>query len=158
MKVCSATRCAGSCYLDAGTAPRNVTPRGRRKGSITGNGAWKGRALQACVALQWGQYIPLPNVSMALGGYNERGTDVSLPPSVHPETMTNQGLWPLNRNGQRGILGAPPADVIALARTAPSEVDSISVFGRTFAGSKALSRWRTRRDASLGLETQDLIT
>lgn len=72
--------------------------------------------------------------------------------------MTNQGLWPLNRNGQRGILGAPPADVIALARTAPSEVDSISVFGRTFAGSKALSRWRTRRDASLGLETQDLIT
>jgi hypothetical protein len=129
-----------------------------QKRSITGNGAWKGRTLQECVALQWGQGMPLPNVNMAIGGYGERGTDVTLPPSAYPETVTNPSLWPLGLDGQRGILGAPPADVIALARGARKEVDDGSVFGRTFANSKALARWRTQRDAAPTLEAQDLIT
>lgn len=129
-----------------------------QKRSITGNAAWKGRTLQEVVALQWGQGMPLPNVNMAIGGYGERGTDGSLPPSVYAETVTNPSLWPLGLDGSRGIVGAPPADVIGLARTARNEVDSSSVFGRTFANSKALQRWRTQRDSALGLETQDLIT
>jgi len=129
-----------------------------QKRSITGNGAWKGRTLQECVALQWGQGMALPNVNMAVGGYSERGTDVSLPPSVYSETVTSPSLWPLGLDGQKGVSGAPPAEVIALARKARNEVDDGSIFGRTFANSKALSRWRAQRDASAGLEMQDLIT
>ncbi len=129
-----------------------------QKRSITGNAAWRGRTLQECVALQWGQGMPLPNVNMAIGGYGERGTDVTLPASIYPETVTNPSLWPLGLDGQRGIQGAPPADVIKLAREARNELDTNSVFGRTFMNSKALARWRTQRDGSAGLETQDLIT
>jgi hypothetical protein len=129
-----------------------------QKRAITGNGAWKGRTLQECVALQWGQGMPLPNVNMAVGGYGERGTDVSLPASAYPETVTNPGLWPLGLDGQKGVLGAPPADVIALARKARNDLDTDSVFGQTFAKSQALARWRSQRDSSAGLEAQDLIT
>jgi len=129
-----------------------------QKRSITGNGAWKGRTLQECVAMQWGQGMPLPNVNMAIGGYGERGTDVTLPPSVYPETVTNPSLWPLGLDGKRGITGAPAADVIALARAARNEVDGQSVFGKTFANAKALVRFRAQREAGQGLEAQDLIT
>ena len=129
-----------------------------QKRAVTGNGAWKGRTLQECVALQWGQGMPLPNVNMSVGGYAERGTDVTLPASVYAETVTNPSLWPLGLDGQKGVRGAPPADVIALARKARNEIDEQSVFGRTFANSKALSRWRSQRESSAALETQDLIT
>lgn len=129
-----------------------------QKRSITGNAAWKGRTLQECVALQWGQGMPLPNVNMAIGGYGERGTDVTLPASIYPETVTNPSLWPLGLDGQRGITGAPPTDVISLARAARNELDGQSVFGKTFGSSKALTRWRTQREGGAGLEAQDLIT
>ena len=129
-----------------------------QKRSITGNGAWKGRTLQECVALQWGQSMPLPNVNMAVGGYGERGTDVTLPAAMYPETVTNPSLWPLGLDGKRGVLGTPSADVIALARKARNEQDSESVFGQTFGKSAALTRWLSQRDSSAGLEAQDLIT
>lgn len=129
-----------------------------QKRSITGNGAWKGRTLQEVVALQWGQGMPLPNVNMAVGGYGERGADVTLPPSAYPETVTNPSLWPLGLDGARGIKGAPSADVIALARKTRNDLDAESVFGRTFANSKALTRWKTQRESTTGLEGQDLIT
>ena len=129
-----------------------------QKRAITGNAAWKGRTLQECVAMQWGQGMPLPNVNMAVGGYGERGTDVNLPASVYPETVTNPSLWPLGLDGKKGVLGTPPADVIALARAARNDLDSSSVFGQTFAKTTVLSRWRSQRDSSAGLEAQDLIT
>lgn len=129
-----------------------------QKRAITGNATWKGRTLQECVALQWGQGMPLPNVNMAVGGYGERGTDVSLPASVYPETVTNPSLWPLGLDGQKGVLGAPAADVIALARKTRNDLDTESVFGQTFAKTQVLARWRSQRENSAGLEAQDLIT
>lgn len=128
-----------------------------QKRSITGNAAWKGRTLQECVALQWGQGMPLPNVNMAVGGYGERGTDVSLPAAMYAETVTSPALWPLGLDGARGILGAPSADIIALARKARADLDVQSVFGQTFANSEAMKRWLAQREGGAGLEAQDLI-
>lgn len=129
-----------------------------QKRSVTGNGVWKGRTLQEIVAMQWGQGMPLPNVNMGIGGYGERGTDVSLSASAYPETVTNPSLWPLGLDGQKGVRGAPPADVIALARKARNELETQSIFGQTFANSKALQRWNSQRESGADLEVQDLIT
>lgn len=129
-----------------------------QKRSINGNGAWKGRTLQEAVALQWGMGFPLPNVNMAVGGYGERGADGSLPPSVYAETVTSPSLWPLGLDGAKGIQGAPPRDVVELARKARAELDQSSVFGTTFQDADAMKRWRAQQADSTKLETQDLIT
>ena len=144
--------------LVATTVGTSVNHSVAQKRSITGNAAWNGRTLQEVVALQWGQSMPLPNVNMAPGGYGERGTDSALPASVFAETVTNPALWPLGLDGARGILGAPPADVIGLARKARNELDAKSVFGQTFANAEPMKRWLTQRAGSLELEAQDLIT
>lgn len=129
-----------------------------QKRAITGNAAWKGRTLQECVALQWGQGFALPNVNMSVGGYGERGTDVSLPASVYAETVTSPSLWPLGLDGAKGIRGAPSRDIAALARKARNELDAASVFGTTFADSDAMKRWNAQRADGAQLEAQDLIT
>jgi hypothetical protein len=102
--------------------------------------------------------MPLPNVNMAVGGYGERGTDVSLPAAMYAETVTNPSLWPLGLDGCARGKGAPSADIIALARKARSDLDVQSVFGQTFANSEAMKRWLAQREGGAGLEAQDLIT
>lgn len=144
--------------LVATTVGTSVNHAVAQKRSITGNAAWKGRTLQEVVAMQWGQGMPLPNVNMAPGGYGERGTDGTLPASAYAETVVNPALWPLGLHGSRGVTGAPPADVIALARAARDELDTQSVFGQTFAGSEPMKRWLAQRAGSAELEAQDLIT
>ncbi|RKG76506.1 hypothetical protein D7W82_35250 [Corallococcus sp. CA049B] len=130
-----------------------------QKRSLTGNGAWRGRTLQEAVALQWGSGMPLPNVNMGTGGYAERGTDDSLPLSCFGEPVVNPSLWPLGLDGSRGIAGAPPKDVIALARGARDALDQKSIFGRTFQDSGALKRWNEQRGVQQPkLEALDLIT
>jgi hypothetical protein len=129
-----------------------------QKRSINGNGAWKGRTLQESVALQWGRGFPLPNVNMAVGGYGERGADGLLPASVYAETVASPALWPLGLDGAKGIQGAPPRDVMELARNARSELDATSVFGTTFKDSDALKRWKSQQTDGAKLEAQDLIT
>lgn len=129
-----------------------------QKRALTGNGAWKGRTLQEAVALQWGQGFPLPNVNMAVGGYGERGADGSLPASCYAETVTGPSLWPLGLDGSKGVAGAPSRSVVEAARLARNELDDGSVFGRTFANSEALTRWRAQRADGAKLEVQDLIT
>lgn len=129
-----------------------------QKRSITGNNAWKGRTLQECVALQFGQGMPVPNVNMAFGGYTERGVDDSLPAAMYAETVTNPSLWPLGLDGTRGILGAPGKDVVDLARKARDELHTQSVFGQTFSDAVSMQRWLAQSAASSTLEAQDLIT
>lgn len=148
----------GSDMLVATSVGTSVNHILAQKRSLTGNGAWKGRTLQECVALQWGQGMPLPNVNMAIGGYGERGSDSSLPASCYAETVTKPSLWPLGLDGSRGVVGAPSKDVIGLARAARDELDAQSVFGQTFADADAMQRWRAQRASSANLEAQDLIT
>jgi hypothetical protein len=130
-----------------------------QKRSLTGNGAWRGRTLQEAVALQWGQGVPIPNVNMGIGGFAERGTDDALPPQCFGEVVANPSLWPLGLDGARGVLGAPPRNVLDLARRTRNKLDGTSVFGQTFERSPALERWNEQRTVGQPrLEAMDLIT
>lgn len=130
-----------------------------QKRSLTGNAAWKGRTLQEVVALQWGQGMPIPNVNMGVSGYSERGTDDSLPASCFGEVVSTPGLWPFGLDSSKGIRGAPPADVLALARASRSRMENASIFGQTFQDSPALKRWNEQRTVGMPrLEGMDLIT
>lgn len=131
-----------------------------QKRSITGNGAWKGRTLQECVALQYGAGFPLPNVNMSVGGYIERGVDDTLPAWAYAETLAQPALWPLALDGVRGIKGAPDRSLVQLARNLRNDkLDPQSVFAQTFARSDRLARWYEQRGQSqASIEALDLIT
>ncbi len=131
-----------------------------QKRSLTGNGAWNGRTLQECVALEHGAGFPIPNVNMSVGGFLERGADDSLPSHCYGESVANASLWPLGLDGLRGIKGAPDRSLLALARKARNEqLDPQSLFARTFAGSDRLQRWYAQRGpGQANLEALDLIT
>ncbi len=131
-----------------------------QKRSLTGNGAWNGRTLQECMALEYGAGFPLPNVNMSMSGYIERGSDDGLPSYCYGETVSNPSLWPLGLDGVKGIKNAPDRSLVALARKVRDEqLDPQSVFARTFEGSDRLKRWYAQRGASQAtLEGLDLIT
>ncbi|WNG20556.1 hypothetical protein [Cystobacter fuscus] len=130
-----------------------------QKRSLTGNGAWRGRTLQECVALQYGAGFPIPNVNMGNSGFSERGTDSSLPSHCYGEVVANPSLWPLGLDGIKGLKGAPSRDVMALARGVRNSLDAQSVFGKTFDDAAALKLWNEQRTSGQpALEAQDLIS
>ncbi|WNG30112.1 hypothetical protein F0U62_43425 [Cystobacter fuscus] len=130
-----------------------------QKRSLTGNGAWRGRTLQECVALQYGAGFPIPNVNMGNSGFSERGTDSSLPAHCYGEVVANPSLWPLGLDGVKGLKGAPSRDVMALARNVRNSLDSQSVFGKTFDDAAMLKLWNEQRTVGQpALEAQDLIS
>jgi hypothetical protein len=140
-----------------GTSVNHVVAQKR---SLTGNGAWKGRTLQECMALQYGDGFPLPNVNMGNSGYLERGADDSLPSYCYGETVANAALWPLGLDGVKGIKNAPDRQLVQLARDVRNnKLDPESTFGVTFQKSPALQRWYAQRGDSMAkLEAMDLIT
>lgn len=140
-----------------GTSVNHVVAQKR---SLTGNGAWNGRTMQECVALQYGDGVPLPNVNMGTGGYVERGADDTLPSYCYPEVVANPALWPLGLDGAKGIKDLPDRELIELARKTRNEkIDPASTFGVTFQNSPALQRWYAQRGQSqASLEAMDLIT
>lgn len=130
-----------------------------QKRALTGNAAWRGRTLQEIVALQWGQGFPIPNVNMGTSGYAERGTDDALPQACFGEVVVSPSLWPLGLDGARGVQGAPPKNVMDLARATRNRLDAESVFGQTFADADAMKRWNEQRKVDQPrLEAMDLIT
>lgn len=127
--------------------------------AITGNGAFHGRTLAECVALEYGKGFLLPNVNMATGGYAERGDDTSLPASCYAEPVAQPFLWPLGLDGARGIKDAPDRELFEMARALrDSELEPNSAFALTFQLSEKLKRWKAERGAVAGLEADDLIT
>ncbi len=131
-----------------------------QKRSLTGNGAWNGRTLQECVALEYGAAFPIPHVNMGTGGYLENGSDSSLPAYCYAESVANPSLWPLGLDGMRGIKNLPDRSLVELARKVRNEqLDPESTFARTFSSSDRLKRWYDQRGPSQhGLEAMDLIT
>jgi hypothetical protein len=126
--------------------------------AITGNSAWRGRTLQECVALEYGQSAPMPNINMSALGFAERGRDPSLPPRYVAEPVTQPRSWPLGLHGSRGVRGAPaPTLVDAARRMRNAALEEPSAFQRTFGGSVALSRWREQRQFATEFESQELI-
>jgi hypothetical protein len=96
---------------------------------------------------------------MGVSGYAERGTDGTLPASCFGEVVTSPSLWPLGLDGTRGIEGAPPRNVMELARATRNRLDAESVFGQTFSDADAMTRWNEQRTVGQPrIEAMDLIT
>lgn len=132
---------------------------GQRR-SVTGNEAWLGRTLQECVAMQYGQGFPLPNVHLSSGaGFTDRGTDGSLPAWCYGEVVSDPRLWPLSLDGGRGIPGAPGAELLDRARALrDSTLDPGSRFAKVFGASERLRHWtRIRGDQRRLIESLGLI-
>lgn len=140
-----------------------------QKRALTGNGAYAGRTLAECVAAEYGEGMPVPNVNMSVLGFLENGDDKTLPAYCYHEPVSVPVLWPLGLNGSRGIkiddgngglVGAPNDEYIALARAMRNdELDPESSFYRTFQLSEKLQRWKTQRNETQPqLESADLIS
>jgi hypothetical protein len=130
-----------------------------QKRALTGNEAWNGRTIQEAVAAQHGAGFPLPNVNMATGGYIEPGIDRSLPAFARAEPVGQAALWPISLDGRRGLKGAPPEEIMALARRVRDEkLEPESAFFRTFRKSSRLETWLEQRRSQGTLQMLDLIT
>jgi hypothetical protein len=128
--------------------------------SLTGGGgAYNGRTLQECCALAYGKGYPLPNVNMASLGYLEPGTDSTLPHECFAEAVAQPLIKPATLSGYRGVAGAPPHELIGLARAMRNEkLDPGSSFYQTFRNSPRLELWKKQRlDAVTDIEAVNLI-
>ena len=131
-----------------------------QKRSVTGAGAWAGRTLGECMALHYGNNLPLPNVNMSVMGFAQDGDDQDLPSHVYAEKIANPSLWPLGLDGSRGIPNAPARDLVAMARSVRDQkLDPGSIFHQTFASNSKLQRYLLQRNSQRDtLEALDLIT
>jgi len=128
--------------------------------AVTGNEAWLGRTLQEVVAATYGEGFALPNVHLnAEFGFAERGLDETLPAYAFGETVADPLLWPLALDPRKGIVGAPSADDVRVARALRNDVlDPNSQFGKVFAKAERLKQWRQQRSTpQAGVEAQNLI-
>lgn len=130
-----------------------------QKRSITGNGAWAGRTLQECVAMDYGANCPLPNVTMGSLGFRSDGDDATVPPEARAEAVADPVQWPLALDGVAGVEGAPDREIVELARAVRNEqLDPESKFWQTFRLSDRLTRWKKQREDDLPvLEQADLM-
>lgn len=126
--------------------------------SITGNNAWNGRTLQEAVAAAHGATLPLPNVNMAVGGFQEPGVDDSLPSYAIGATVNNPQLWHMGLSASTGLQSPLPAELIQRARDLRDRsLDPESIFVRTFKKSTRLERWFQQRSAAVALEQRELM-
>lgn len=119
---------------------------GQRR-AVTGNEAWKGRTLQEMVAWQYGAEAPIPNVHLIAGlGYNEPGTDGSVPPWARGQIVANPATWPLSLDALSGVDTPVNRDVLAaIRRTRNAAFEPATDFGRVFANAPRLVEWRDLR-------------
>jgi hypothetical protein len=133
---------------------------GQRR-SITGNEAWRGRTLQEMVAWQYGAEAPMPNVHLLAGsGFNEPGTDATVPPWARGQIVANPGAWPLSLDGSRGTPYPMEPELLAAIRRHRNEVfDPSTAFDRVFGSSERIARWKTLRGTPQErIEGLDLIS
>lgn len=129
--------------------------------SINGNAAWKGITLQEATAATYGAGYPIPNVHLVNGlGFNERGSDTTLPSYAFGEGAPSPNLWPLSLDGYKGVKDAPARELFNRARNLRNDrLDPNSDFTKTFGSSSRLQHWNEiRGDALRGIEAEDLIT
>lgn len=127
--------------------------------SITGNGAWNGRTLQEAIAVQHGDELPLPNVTMGSLGFRADGLDPTTPPEAYAASVADPQRWPLGLDGIEGIEGHPDREIVELARSVRSEeLDPQSRFWQTFQLSERLERWKAQRDDEMpAIEQAELL-
>ncbi|MCU0654935.1 MAG: hypothetical protein MUF64_06495 [Polyangiaceae bacterium] len=118
--------------------------------SITGNEAWRGRTLQELVAAHYGKKSLLPNAHLVAGlGFNEPGSDTTLPDFAMGEVVADPLLWPLSLHGTKGTPLRDKADLVADARALRGRLEGASELGRVYRNSALLNRWRELRDQRL---------
>lgn len=129
--------------------------------SITGNEAWSGRTLQEMVAWQYGMDAPIPNVHLLAGlGYNDNGTDATVPTYARRQIVADPVLWPLSLDGSKGLDGGLDPKVLAAVRASRNErFEPVTRFDQVFAGSPRLQEWKELRGAPQErIESLDLIS
>lgn len=119
---------------------------GQRR-SITGNEAWRGRTMQEMVAWQYGAEAPIPNVHLLAGsGYNEPGTDDTVPSWARGQIVANPGTWPLSLDGAKGTRYPMSPELLAAIRQHRNEVfDPSTRFDQLFGHNKRIARWKELR-------------
>ena len=118
--------------------------------SITGNEAWKGRTLQELVASHYGKKALLPNAHLVAGlGFNEPGSDGTMPDFSVGEVVAEPLLWPLSLHGTKGTPLRDKASLVGDARALRGRLEGASELGRVYKNSPLLSRWRELRDQRL---------
>lgn len=116
--------------------------------SRTGNGAWLGRTLEECVALEYGKDAPLPNVNMGTGGFASRGVDGAIPEWAVGAPVAAPRLWPFGLHGSRGLRDAPGRDLIDRARSLRDEkLEPGSSFAQAFQHGAAIDLWKKQRNS-----------
>ncbi len=133
---------------------------GQRR-SVTGNEAWRGRTLQELVAWQYGGDFAIPNVHLLAGlGYNEPGTDDTVPNYARGQIVANPATWPLSLDGARGQPYALSPEVLAAVRKQRNEVfEPATRFQQVFANAPRLVDWRDLRGTpQQRIEGMDLIS
>lgn len=129
--------------------------------SITGNEAWRGRTLQELVALQYGAESPIPNVHLVAGmGFNESGTDASIPNWARGQIVSNPAVWPLSLDGSKGQANGLDPDELAAVRRHRNEVfEPATRFGQLYKNAPRLVEWNDLRGTPQErIEAFDLIT
>ena len=129
--------------------------------SITGNEAWKGRTLQEMVAWQYGASAPIPNVHLVAGmGFNDSGTDATVPTYARRQIVADPLVWPLSLDGGRGVQGGLSPEVLAAVRGhRDNQFEPKTRFDQIFKNAPRLAEWKNLRGAPQAqIEELDLIT
>ncbi len=129
--------------------------------SITGNEAWRGRTLQEMVAWQYGADAPIPNVHLLAGtGYNDSGTDDTVPSYARRQIVADPIVWPLSLDGSKGLKnGLDPAVLAAVRKQRDEAFEPSTRFGQIFSGAPRLDEWKELRSGPMGqIEDLELIT
>lgn len=129
--------------------------------SITGNEAWKGRTLQELVAWQYGAEYPIPNVHLLAGtGFNDNGSDDTLPSYCRRQIVADPRVWPLSLDGARGLSkGLDPAILAAVRAQRDGAFEPATRFSQIFKDSPRLQEWAELRGTPQSrIEELDLIT
>ncbi|MBK7756561.1 MAG: hypothetical protein IPI35_09150 [Deltaproteobacteria bacterium] len=129
--------------------------------SITGNEAWRGRTLQELVAWQYGAEAPIPNVHLVAGmGFNDSGTDATVPTYARRQIVADPLVWPLSLDGGRGVQGGLSPEVLAAVRGhRDNQFEPKTRFDQIFKSSPRLAEWKNLRGAPQAkIEDLDLIT
>lgn len=129
--------------------------------AITGNEAWSGRTLQELVAWQYGADAPIPNVHLLAGtGFNEAGTDATIPSWARGQIVSNPAVWPLSLDGGKGQPNALDPAVLAAVRKHRDEVfEPATKFGEIYRNAPRILAWKDLRGTpQQQIEGYDLIT
>ncbi len=131
--------------------------------ALTGGGAWGGRTLQECVAMEYGKDYPLANVNMSRMGYLQPGDDVTIPSRSRAEPIAQPLVKPLSFSASKGLRRGsrdiPAQSLIDMARALRNDkLDPQSSFYQAFRLSERIKLWTRQRSIDApAIEAQNLI-